>query len=191
MTLSGERLAGRGPYLRRRKIGQGDAVDPFQGQKAPCGPLPIDLRNPEIAILRLGDVSRHFGDRRRLKPQVHLQQHRLRGSVSTGGDGPEPARLRGESVQPRVPRNRSFSRSRSNRLSMPGLKIFTATACGPSFRLHERLVHLCDGGGRDGRAELAVDGRTRAYESGFDVRLWPAPPGKGGEAVAQRAQGAG
>ena len=140
--------------LRRRRIGRAampsihSRVSTSLARSGPNRPSGRGNRD-----LRLCDVLGHFRDRRRLEPEIHLHAAPMRASVSTDLDRAAAGALRRDSARPCAPRNRSLSRSRSKRRSMPGRRILTATACAPSVRLHARLVHLRDGGGGDGGAE--------------------------------------
>ena len=105
------------------------------------------------------------------------------------GDGPEPARLRREAFC-RARREIEAFQIALEPLLDAGPQDLHRDRVRAAIRLHEGLVHLRDGGRRDGRAELAVDGGPRLAESGFDFGFGLLRR-KGGKPVAQRAQGAG
>ena len=54
-------------------IMQGNAIDPFRCQYSLRGMRPFDGRHPKATII--SNVFRHFGDRRRFKPQIHFKRH--------------------------------------------------------------------------------------------------------------------
>ena len=76
-----ERLDQAAPELRRIetcacqpvRIGQGQAVDPFEGQHFARRAVPIDCRHAKIGIV--ADIFGEFGSRRRLQAKIHLDAH--------------------------------------------------------------------------------------------------------------------
>ena len=76
----------------RRAVRQRRAVDPFQRQHVLGGEIPVDLRHAKVRVV-LG-VFRHFRERRRLEPQVHLDRDRARQRIDDF-DQPQPPRLGG------------------------------------------------------------------------------------------------
>ena len=73
---------------QRLDIGEADAVDPFVDQDLAGGELPIRHRHAEIRIL--SGILGEFGERRRLKAQIHLHGDRARQGLDDGDEAQAP-----------------------------------------------------------------------------------------------------
>ena len=67
----------------RAWVGEGAALDPFRGEDALAGALPVDLRGVDIAVDG-GDLGEFRGGAR-FEPQVHLAGEGGRHRVDEGG----------------------------------------------------------------------------------------------------------
>ena len=146
-----ERLAvevGGGDAVVVRK---GDAVDPFDGEHAAGGALPVDLGNAEVIVARR--VLRHLGDGGGLEAQVHLQLGRSLQRVDDG-DGLQAPRRRMQALDEAGGEVVAVEVAAELLLDAGAQDLYGYLAPAAVGVDDGRLMHLRDGGGGDGGAEL-------------------------------------
>ncbi len=106
----------------------------------------------QLGRLILGDVVGHLRDGGGLQPHVHLDLDRVRQRLDHG-DGPQPPRRRMEALD--LARGEEIAVEVALELLLDaGAQHLDGHVAAHTVVDHDRLVHLGDGGGGDGRAEL-------------------------------------
>ena len=141
--------------FQRGVIGDRDAVDPFQRQDAAGGAAPVDGRHAEAAklgCLILDDVVGHLRDGGSLQPHVHLDLDRMRQGLDHS-DGTQAPRRRMEALDLAGGEEVAVEVALELLLDAGAQHLHGHVAAHAVVDRH-RLVHLGDGGRRNGRAEL-------------------------------------
>ena len=140
---------------QRGAVRDGDAVDPFQRQDALGGAAPVDAGHAEAAVgegLVAGDVVGHLGDGGGLQAHVHLDLDAA-GQRLDHGDRAQPPRGRMEALDLAGGEEVAVEVAAEAPLDA-GAQDFHRHVAAHAGVDRDRLVHLGDGGGRNGRAEL-------------------------------------
>ena len=124
-----------------------DAVDPFDGQHALRGALPVDLGDAEVIIA--GRVLRHLRDGSGLEAQVHLELGRCLQRVDDG-DRLQAARRRMQALDEAGGEVVAVEVAAELPLDAGAQDLDGDLAPAPVGVDDGRLVHLRDGGRGDG-----------------------------------------